>query len=34
LVNETAHKVDEYALLSEIDQLSEVYFEIIKSLNE
>ncbi len=34
LVNETAHKIDEYALLSEIKQLSEVYFEIIKSLNE
>jgi len=34
LVNETAHKIDEYALLSEIEQLSEVYFEILKSLNE
>jgi succinyl-diaminopimelate desuccinylase len=33
LVNETAHRIDEYAWLSEIDQLSEVYFEILKSLN-
>lgn len=34
LVNESAHKIDEYALLNEIDQLSEVYFEIIKYLEE
>jgi succinyl-diaminopimelate desuccinylase len=34
LVNKTAHKIDEYALLNEIKQLSDVYFEIINSLSE
>jgi succinyl-diaminopimelate desuccinylase len=34
LVNQTAHKIDEYSLLSEIKQLSDVYFEIINSLSE
>jgi succinyl-diaminopimelate desuccinylase len=34
LVNQTAHKIDEYAMLSEIKQLGDVYFEIINSLDE
>lgn len=32
LVNETAHKIDEFANINEINQLSEVYLKILKSL--
>jgi succinyl-diaminopimelate desuccinylase len=29
LVNETAHKIDEYSLVSEIENLQKVYLEVL-----
>ena len=33
LVNETAHKIDEFALISEIENLQKIYLEILKKVN-
>ena len=32
LVNETAHKIDEFALISEIENLQKIYLEILKQI--
>lgn len=34
LVNETAHKIDEFARISEIENLQKIYFEILCKFNE
>jgi len=33
LVNETAHKIDEFSLISEIENLQKIYLEILKEVN-
>ena len=34
LVNETAHKINEFAYLSEIEQLTKVYYNILQKIEK